>query len=129
MRLADFSSPGMRHFQNDALKTIAKYLKRRTRERLVNVLTTCGHTARIKAKSISCVSARAVILQWRNKAQVNSPRLRRHPWPEGLTNETGKDELEPQQISVLTNFDFLYDDEAEDVLWGPEYEDRRLSFL
>lgn len=27
MRLADFSSPSMRHFQNDALKTIAKYLK------------------------------------------------------------------------------------------------------
>lgn len=27
MRLADFSSPAMRHFQNDALKTIAKYLK------------------------------------------------------------------------------------------------------
>ena len=32
------------------------------------------------------------------------------------------------QISVLTNFDFLYDDEAEDVSWGPEYEDRRLSY-
>lgn len=32
------------------------------------------------------------------------------------------------QISVLTNFDFLYDDEAEDVPWGPEYEDRRLSY-
>lgn len=27
MRLADFSSPAMRHFQNEALKTIAKYLK------------------------------------------------------------------------------------------------------
>ena len=27
MRLADFSSPAMRHFQNDALKTISKYLK------------------------------------------------------------------------------------------------------
>lgn len=32
------------------------------------------------------------------------------------------------QISVLTNFDFLYDDEAEDVMWGPDYEDRRLSY-
>ena len=31
------------------------------------------------------------------------------------------------QISVLTNFDFLYD-ESEDVAWGPEYEDRRLSY-
>lgn len=29
---------------------------------------------------------------------------------------------------MLTNFDFLYDDEAEDVSWGPEYEDRRLSY-
>lgn len=29
---------------------------------------------------------------------------------------------------MLTNFDFLYDDEAEDVPWGPEYEDRRLSY-
>ena len=31
------------------------------------------------------------------------------------------------QISVLTNFDFLYD-ESEDSAWGPEYEDRRLSY-
>lgn len=29
---------------------------------------------------------------------------------------------------MLTNFDFLYDDEAEDVSWEPEYEDRRLSY-
>ena len=28
---------------------------------------------------------------------------------------------------MLTNFDFLYD-ESEDVSWGPEYEDRRLSY-
>ena len=28
---------------------------------------------------------------------------------------------------MLTNFDFLYD-ESEDVAWGPEYEDRRLSY-
>lgn len=27
MRLGDFSSPAMRHFLNDALKTISKYLK------------------------------------------------------------------------------------------------------
>jgi len=32
MRLADFSSPAMRHFQNEALKTIAKYLKVNTRK-------------------------------------------------------------------------------------------------
>ena len=27
MKFGDFSSPSMRHFQNDALKTISKYLK------------------------------------------------------------------------------------------------------
>lgn len=27
MKLGDFSSPAMRHFQNDVLKAISKYLK------------------------------------------------------------------------------------------------------
>ncbi|KAL9973951.1 hypothetical protein ACROYT_G020474 [Oculina patagonica] len=232
MRQADFSSPSMRHFQNDALKTIAKYLKgnlwkesldilkmavshsshldtppprpassvwtaydsswsaeammikkdlpgrtldftfdlsttpvigrrgapetqgehgkenkilspvatvdlsawrkphlsqRRTRERLVNVLTTCGHTVGLK-QSPSVVFSSSSDLAVEKQGAGQQPSSEEASLAEGLTNEAGKDELEPQQISVLTNFDFLYDDEAEDVSWGPEYEDRRLSY-
>lgn len=232
MRLADFSSPSMRHFQNDALKTIAKYLKgnfwkesldilkmavshsshldtppprpassvwtaydsswsteammikkdlpgrtldftfdlsatpvigrrstpepqvdsgkenklispvatvdmsvwrkphlsqRRTRERLVNVLTTCGHTVGLK-QSPSVVFSSSSDLAVEKQGAGQQPSSEEASLAEGLTNETAKDELEPQQISVLTNFDFLYDDEAEDVMWGPDYEDRRLSY-
>ncbi|XP_068703466.1 protein furry homolog-like isoform X2 [Montipora foliosa] len=231
MKFGDFSSPSMRHFQNDALKTISKYLKgnlwkesldilkmavshsshldtppprpassvwtahdsswsaeammikkdlpgrtldftfdlsttpvigrkitpefpgeltrenkvlspvgtvdlstwrkphlsqRRTRERIVNVLTTCGHTVGLKqSPSVVFSSSSDLAVEKQGAGQQSSSE--EASITEGLSNDSGKDELESQQISVLTNFDFLYD-ESEDATWGPDYEDRRLSF-
>lgn len=100
--------------------------QRRTRERLVNVLTTCGHTVGLK-QSPSVVFSSSSDLAVEKQGAAQQPSSDEASLAEGLSNDGGKDELESQQISVLTNFDFLYD-ESEDVAWGPEYEDRRLSY-
>ncbi|XP_029213132.2 LOW QUALITY PROTEIN: protein furry homolog [Acropora millepora] len=100
--------------------------QRRTRERIVNVLTTCGHTVGLKqSPSVVFSSSSDLAVEKQGVGQQSSSE--ETSLTEGLSNDKGKDEMESQQISVLTNFDFLYD-ESEDVAWGPEYEDRRLSY-
>ena len=98
--------------------------QRRTRERLVNVLTTCGHTVGLK-QSPSVVFSSSSDLAVEKQAAGQQPSSEEASLVEGLTSEPAKDELEPH--CVMTNFDFLYD-EADDVAWGPEYEDGRSSY-
>lgn len=75
-----------------------KSLKRRTRERLVNVLTTCGHTVGLK-QSPSVVFSSSSDLAVEKQGAGQQPSSEEASLAEGLTNETAKDELEPQQVS------------------------------
>ena len=73
-------------------------LQRRTRERLVNVLTTCGHTVGLK-QSPSVVFSSSSDLAVEKQATGQQPSSEEASLTEVITNENSKDELEPQQVS------------------------------
>lgn len=65
----------------------------------MNVLTTCGHTVGLK-QSPSVVFSSSSDLAVEKQGAGQQPSSEEASLAEGLTNETGKDELEPQQVSV-----------------------------
>ena len=92
--------PIFKLFEKVRLPTLFASLlfQRRTRERLVNVLTTCGHTVGLK-QSPSVVFSSSSDLAVEKQGVNQQPSSEEASLTEGLTNETSKDELETQQVS------------------------------
>ena len=69
----------------------------------MNVLTTCGHTVGLK-QSPSVVFSSSSDLAVEKQGAGQQPSSEEASLAEGLTNEPGKDELEPQQVSAEHSF-------------------------
>lgn len=69
----------------------------------MNVLTTCGHTVGLK-QSPSVVFSSSSDLAVEKQGAGQQPSSEEASLTEGLTNEPGKDELEPQQVSFEQSF-------------------------
>ena len=69
----------------------------------MNVLTTCGHTVGLK-QSPSVVFSSSSDLAVEKQGAGQQPSSEEASLAEGLTNEPGKDELEPQQVSLKHSF-------------------------
>lgn len=73
----------------------------------MNVLTTCGHTVGLK-QSPSVVFSSSSDLAVEKQGAGQQPSSEETSLAEGLTNETGKDELEPQQVSGEDSYSLKY---------------------
>lgn len=69
----------------------------------MNVLTTCGHTVGLK-QSPSVVFSSSSDLAVEKQGAGQQPSSEEASLAEGLTNEPGKDELEPQQVRSEHSF-------------------------
>lgn len=69
----------------------------------MNVLTTCGHTVGLK-QSPSVVFSSSSDLAVEKQGAGQQPSSEEASLAEGLTNEPGKDELEPQQVSAKHSY-------------------------
>lgn len=69
----------------------------------MNVLTTCGHTVGLK-QSPSVVFSSSSDLAVEKQGAPQQPSSEETSLTEGLSNESGKDELEPQQVSEQQSF-------------------------